>query len=39
LKAKNLTAAKIHKQLCGVYRPSVKGEGKVRQLSKQLKDG
>jgi hypothetical protein len=37
--ANNLTAAKIHQQLCGVNGPNVMSEGKVRQWVRQLKDG
>jgi len=36
---KNLTAAKIHQQLCGVYGTSAMSEGKMRQWVRQLKDG
>jgi hypothetical protein len=39
LNAKNLTAAKIHWQLCCVYGPTVMSEGTVRQWVRQFKGG
>jgi hypothetical protein len=36
---KNLTAAEIHWQYCGVYEPGVMSEGKVQQRVKQFIDG
>jgi hypothetical protein len=39
LHAKNMSAAKIHRELCAVYGQNVPSEGTVRQCCKMFKDG
>jgi hypothetical protein len=39
LHAKNVSAAEIHRELCGVYGQNVMSEGTVRQWCRMFKDG
>jgi hypothetical protein len=39
LLAKNISAAKIHRELCAVYSQNVMNEGTIRQWGRVFKDG
>jgi hypothetical protein len=39
LRAKNISAAEIHRELCAVYEQNVMSEGTVKQWRRLLKDG
>jgi transposase len=38
-RAKNMSAAEIHRELCAVYGQNLKNEGTVRQWCRMFKDG